>query len=837
MTRKKHQLIQNRPGDIMVEPESVEITRQEHEESVNLFLPLLPLKNVVILPKTIIPIIVGRPLSIKAVEYALKHNKALFITAQKDANIENPTIEDVYSHGTRSIILQVMRIPNGSLKILAEGITRAELTSFHPKEDFIEVQYVDLPTTSIEKTIELEAIWRQLHTLYQTYAQLNEKVPADLTELVKDPQDMDYISDTIVAHITNLTFDERQKILELANLKDRMLKVASYLKKEIDILQTEQRIRGRIQTQVEKSQREYYLTEQIKAIQKELGREDQSGEIESLRSKIKSLHLPKDVAQKTEKELKRLEQMPPLSSEAVVSRHYIDWIISLPWSKISKDTISIAQAEKLLNQSHAGLKKAKERILEFLAAKKFSKKLERSPIICLVGPPGVGKTSLGKSIAKSLGREFVRISLGGIRDEAEIRGHRRTYIGALPGKLIQAMKKGKTMNPVILLDEIDKMSRDLHGDPAAALLEVLDPEQNKTFIDHFLDIEYDLSQVMFIATANILEHIPYPLFDRLEIITLSGYTEEEKLAIAEEFLIPKNLHEYGLTKRQFKFPEPILRSLINQYTKEAGVRQLERLIAKLMRKSIQLLLKNEQQKSITITETLLKEWLGNVIFKKTSLNLKKERIGLATGLAWTEVGGDVLEIETSVLPGKGTVTLTGQLGDVMQESAHAALSYIRSRAGDLGLKASFYTVKDIHLHIPEGATPKDGPSAGITICVALVSALTDNPTKPEVAMTGEVTLQGRVLSIGGLKEKLLAAKQHDLTTVIVPQENFDDVQEIKREIDLGSLNLLFVKNVDEVLEAALVRKPFIEAKEKKNGKNKTNGKPLKRSTKINKEKQ
>lgn len=804
----------------MVEPEKIEQITLEQENLTNFMLPLLPLKNVVILPKTIIPIIVGRPLSIKAVEYALKHNKSLFITAQKDPNVENPALADVYTHGTRSTILQVMRIPNGSLKILAEGICRAELTSFHPQDEFIEVGYVDLNSSYTEKTVELEATWRQLNVLYQTYAQLNDKAPADLTESVKDIQDIDYITDTIVVHITNLSFDERQKILELADLKERMLKVAAYLKKEIDILQTEQRIRGRIQTSVEKGQREYYLTEQIKAIQKELGREDQTTEIESLRSKIKNLHLPKEVAQKTEKELKRLESMPPLSSEAVVSRHYIDWIISLPWVKTSKDTISLAQAEKLLNQTHAGLKRAKERITEFLAAKKFSKKLERSPIICLVGPPGVGKTSLAKSIAKSLGREFVRISLGGIRDEAEIRGHRRTYIGALPGKIIQAMKKGKTMNPVILLDEIDKMSRDLHGDPAAALLEVLDPEQNKTFVDHFLDIEYDLSQVMFIATANILEHIPYPLFDRLEIITLSGYTEEEKVSIAQEFLLPKNLQEYGLTKRQFILSENILRTIINQYTKEAGVRQVERVIAKLMRKAIQILLKDPAIKKVIVTEDLLKEWLGNVIFKKTTLNLKKERIGLATGLAWTEVGGDVLEIETSVLPGKGTVTLTGQLGEVMQESAHAALSYIRSRAADLGLKPSFYTAKDIHLHIPEGATPKDGPSAGITICVALVSALTQNSTKPDVAMTGEVTLQGRVLSIGGLKEKLLAAKQHDFKVVIAPQENFDDVQEIKKEINLGNLELVFVKNVDEVLEAALVNKPFNRSKKNsKNGKN------------------
>lgn len=775
-------------------------------------LPLLPLKNVVILPKSIIPIIVGRPISIKAVEYALKHNRSIFITAQKDGNVESPSEDDVFTHGTRSTILQVMRMPNGSLKILAEGLSRAVITKFEPAEEFINVTIEDLPTTSIDESLELEATWRQLQSLYSLYTTLNEKAPADIIRMVKTPQDMDYIADTIAVNISNLSFAERQAILELPDLKERMITLCAYLKKEIDLLQTEQRIQGRIQTQVEKSQREYYLTEQMKAIQKELGREDQAIEVEVLREKAKQVGLTKEAQEKVDKELRRLEQMPPLSSEAVVSRHYVDWMISIPWKKASKDTISLIQAEKILNESHAGLKKAKERIIEFLAAKKFSKSLERSPIICLIGPPGVGKTSLGRSIAQSLNREFVRISLGGIRDEAEIRGHRRTYIGALPGKIIQAMKKAKVINPVILLDEIDKMSRDIHGDPAAALLEVLDPEQNKNFVDHFLDVEYNLSQAMFIATANILDNIPYPLLDRLEIIHLSGYTEEEKFSIAKQFLIPNGLKEYGLTKTQFKLSDDLLKNIINLYTKEAGVRQLERVIAKLMRKVIQQLLEKPTQKSVTITAELAREWLGQPIFKKTSLNLKKDRIGLATGLAWTEVGGDVLEIETSVLPGKGTVTLTGQLGEVMQESAQAALSYIRSRALDLNLKPSFYASKDIHLHIPEGATPKDGPSAGITICVALVSSLTKIPTRQDVAMTGEVTLQGRILAIGGVKEKLLAAKQYGIKEVIVPQENYDDVQEILKEITLDDLSITFVKAMDEVLERAFIRNPLAQQK-------------------------
>lgn len=781
-----------------------ETVSAEHSQ----FLPLLPLKNVVILPKSIIPIIVGRPSSIQAVESALKKNKTLFITAQKESTIETPTFNDVFHIGTRSSILQVMRMPNGSLKILAEGICRARaLSHTDHSEGFMDVEYTDLPTSGTEQTVELEAIWRQLKSLYLTYTNLNEKAQSDLATVARNAEEMDYITDTIAVHI-NLSFDERQAILELIDLKERMLKLCSLLQKEIEILQTEQRIKGRIQTQVEQSQREYYLTEQMKAIQKELGREDQSAEIAQIRAKIKTLSLSADAQEKVEKELRRLEQMPPLSSEAVVSRNYIDWIVSLPWKKTTKDTISLMSAEKILNKQHAGLLKAKERIIEFLAAKKFSKTMERSPIICLVGPPGVGKTSLAHSIAQSLGREFVRISLGGVKDEAEIRGHRRTYIGALPGKIIQAMKKAKTMNPVILLDEIDKISRDVHGDPAAALLEVLDPEQNKNFVDHFLDLEYDLSKVMFITTANMIDGIPYPLFDRMEIIHLSGYTEEEKLQIAQDFLIPKNLKEYGLTNQQFKINEEMLRLVISQYTKEAGVRQLERTIAKLMRKAIQILLKNKELKSVVITKEKIKEWLGNPKFKKTSLAEREKRIGLATGLAWTEVGGDVLEIETTVISGKGGLTLTGQLGEVMQESAQAALSYIRSRASEFGLKSSFYTANDIHIHIPEGATPKDGPSAGIAMCTALISALTNDPIRNHVAMTGEITLQGRVLAVGGLKEKLLAAKQHGMKLVIVPKENSDDIEEILRDIDVKDLTIVYVNSMDEVIKHAFDTLPF-----------------------------
>ena len=783
----------------------------QHLETENQ-LALLPLKNVVILPKSITPIIAGRSKSIAAIEHALKHNKSIFITTQKDHSVEDPTEKDVFAHGVRSTILQVMRMPNGALKILAEGICRARIVDCQTTEQgFMQVTYDDLPTTNIQDSVELLAHWRQLKALYAAYAKLNEKMPTDLTSNTKTPQDIDYISDTIAVHL-NLTFLERQNVLELPDLKERVLKICTFIKREIEILQVQQKIQGHIQTSVEKNQREYYLTEQMKAINKELGREDQSAEINQLHDKVKGLGLSKEARTKVEKELRRLEQMPSLSSEAVVSRHYVDWITSLPWQKLSKDTIGLGQAEKILHKHHAGLQKAKERIIEFLAAKKFSKSLQRSPIICLVGPPGVGKTSLAKSIADAVGREFVRISLGGIKDESEIRGHRRTYIGALPGKIIQAMRKANTKNPVILLDEIDKMSRDLHGDPASALLEVLDPEQNKGFVDHFLDVEYDLSNVMFITTANIIEGIPYPLYDRMEIISLSGYTDDEKLEITRKFLIPKNLDEYALTTKQFSLPIEMIKIIISEYTKEAGVRQLERTVAKLMRKAIQVLLKDKKKKRITITPKLIKEWLGHPKFKKTSLNEKKDRVGLATGLAWTELGGDLLEIETSALPGKGGMTLTGQLGEVMQESAQAALSYIRSRNKELKLPRSFYTTKDIHVHIPEGATPKDGPSAGITMAVALVSALTDNPTKKDIAMTGEVTLQGRVLAVGGLKEKLLAAKQQGFKTVIIPHENYDDMQDILKETNLSDLNLVYVRHVDEVLKQAFASNPFTHIK-------------------------
>lgn len=800
-------------------------------------LALLPLKNVVILPRSIVPIMVGRTSSIQAVEYSLKKNKTLFITSQKDSEVENPTEKDVFTHGTRSTILQVTRMPKGTLKVIVEGICRAKMLNVTDSTNFISVECKDTQDDFVEQNdLEIEVLWRKIKTSYSNYAHQNSKIPpADLLENSKSIDEITKWIDTLSVHC-NLSFNERQYMLETSSLKDRMVKLLAVISRELEILETEERIKGRVQTQVEKSQREYYLTEQIKAIQKELGREDNFNEVTQIRNKIKTLGLSPDAADKVERELKKLEQMPPLSSEAVISRNYVDWIISLPWKKVTKDTISLEQAEKILDQNHAGLKKVKERIIEFLAAKKFSESFQRSPIICLVGPPGVGKTSLAKSIADSLEREFVRISLGGIKDEAEIRGHRRTYIGAMPGKIIQAMRKSHSLNTVILLDEIDKISSDYHGDPASALLEVLDPEQNKSFVDHYIEAEYDLSKVMFIATANHIDGIPYPLFDRMEIIKLSGYTDNEKEDIAKSFLITKNLKEYGLKVRQFKLPDEILKKIISGYTKEAGVRQLERVIAKLMRKSIQILLKDSKVKSVTINEKLLKEWLGNIKYKKISLDTG-QRIGLATGLAWTEVGGDVLEIEITILPGKGVLTLTGQLGEVMQESAHAALSYIRSRTDVLGLKNDFYANTDIHMHIPEGATPKDGPSAGITICTALVSALTKNPTKSDVAMTGEITLRGRVLPVGGLKEKILAASQHGIKTVLISQENKDDIDDLLKEEkfdeNYSQINISFVSDMDQVLKQALVNDPF-NIKSKTKSKTKTKTKKTK-STKTKKD--
>lgn len=798
---------------------------EQNAESI-LFLPVLPLKNVIALPKSIIPVIVGREISIKAVEHALKATKEIFVTAQKHPHIENPTINDLFSYGTRAVILQVAKLPNGTLKILIEGIARSKIVSIDESiTDFFAVHAEDQHSTGVLTAAESKALWRGLNTLFKEYASLNDKISQDVLNILHDLEDLDYLTDTIAVQV-QLDFEEKQEILEISNLKERAMKLSALLKNEIEILRAEESIKKRISSQIEKHQKDYYLNEQIRAIQKELGREDAQQEIDTYKDKAKKLKISAEAKEKIEYECKRLEQMQPSSPEAAISRNYIETLLALPWHKTSKDNVSIKDAEALLEKSHAGMKKPKERIIEFLAAKKFAKEqLTRSPIICLAGPPGVGKTSLAQSIAHALGRPMIRISLGGLRDEAEIRGHRRTYIGSMPGKIIQAMKKAHVINPVIVLDEIDKMSMDFRGDPSSAMLEVLDPEQNKSFSDHFLEIGYDLSQAMFVATANVIDNIPHPLLDRMEIVSLAGYTENEKLQIAQKFLLPKVLTEHGLKKTEVVVSPEILKKVIDGYTKEAGVRQIERLIAKIVRKSIQMRLEDSKLKKITITEEMITQWLGA---QKFNNNIKKseERIGVATGLAWTEVGGELLEIEVSVLKGKGALTLTGQLGEVMQESAHAALSYIRSRAHDFGLKEEFYSDSDIHIHLPEGSIPKDGPSAGIGLVVAITSALTKTPIAREVAMTGEVTLRGRVLPVGGLKEKLLAAARFGIKKVIVPLENKNDIQEFISELP-SDLLMIYADHMDQVLEHALTKK-LAPAPKKKSVKKKPSSKTTKK---------
>ncbi len=807
------------------------------KKGTQVFLPVLPLKNLVAMPKSIVPVVVGREVSIKAIEYAVSCNKEVFIAAQRSVEVEVPTPDDIYHYGTRGVILQVAKLPNGTLKILVEGISRSRIAQVVHTEKFIGVLAEDLISEPLEKTPETEALWRNLYDLFKEYIHLNEKLSSDLLALFRGAEDLDYLSDTVAVQMP-LDFAERQLLLEMVDTKDRALRMCVLLKREVEILKADKNIRKRVQSQVEKHQRDYYLTEQMRAIQRELGRDDFSQEIAELRKKAKKLKLSAEAFEKVEAELRRLEQMQPMSPEAAVGRNYVDWLLNIPWHQASKDTVSLLQAEKILDSSHAGMKKPKERVIEFLAARKFAKdNLKHAPILCLAGPPGVGKTSFAQSIADALGRPMVRISLGGLRDEAEIRGHRRTYIGAMPGKIMQAMKRVKVVNPVMVLDEIDKMSMDFRGDPSSALLEVLDPEQNKAFVDHFVEVEYDLSKVMFIATANVMDNVPYPLLDRMEVIYLSGYTEVEKLEIAKKFLIPKLLKEHALSEKQVVLSDVMLKKVVEDYTKEAGVRQLERSLAKILRKCIQKMLEHKKVSQVIVGEEELDAWLGVAHYRREDKK-RVDTVGVATGLAWTEAGGDILEIEVTVLKGKGALTLTGQLGEVMQESAQAAMSYLRSRAKDLGLKENFYSDLDVHVHVPEGAIPKDGPSAGITIATAITSALTKVPMRHDVAMTGEVTLRGRVLPVGGLKEKLLAASRLGITKVIVSASNAKDIKEFAHELD-KTLQISYVETMDEVIAQALVRSPFC-TEPKKNGKEKdgkdSEAKP-KKTTKKRKKKQ
>jgi ATP-dependent Lon protease len=800
--------------------EKIKVEKQIKNLGTVRFLPVLPLKNLAALPKSIIPVVVGRDVSIKAVEFAAKKNKEIFVSTQKSEKKEKPQLNDLYTVGTRATILQIARMPNGTFKILVEGICRARVLREDVSQgnDFIGAQIQDFLVEPLLDTAENQALWRHLFSLFKSYVALNDKISSEVLTMFKDFSDLDYLVDTIAVQLP-LDLAQRQEILEIDDLKQRALHVIILVEKEIEVLNAEKRIKKRVQGQIEKNQKDYYLNEQMRAIQKELGRQDYQQEIDKLRKESKKVGLSDEALEKVESELKRLEQMQPTSPEAAVSRNYIDWLLNLPWSKLTKDSIALEAAEKILNSTHAAMKKPKERIIEFLAAKKFAgSKLKKTPIICLSGPPGVGKTSLAMSIAESLGRKLVRISLGGMRDEAEIRGHRRTYIGALPGKIVQAMKKAGVLNPVIVLDEVDKMAMDFRGDPASALLEVLDPEQNNAFSDYFLEIDYDLSKVMFITTANVVDNIPFPLLDRMEVIELSGYTLEEKIKIVGEFLLPKLLKEYALKESQIEISQKLLVKVVEEYTKEAGVRQLERVFAKILRKAIQELLKDKKLKVVEITDKKVEDWLGAPRFKLPDRK-NLAHVGRVTGLAWTEVGGDILDIEVMILKGKGALTLTGQLGEVMQESAQAAMSYIRSRAKDLGLKEDFYSELDIHIHVPEGAIPKDGPSAGITIATAITSALTKIEVDKNVAMTGEITLQGRVLPVGGLKEKLLAAARLGIKKVIVSKENLDDIKEFEKELK-GQLEVVYVENVDEVLKHSFTVSPFKKTRKKSTTKKK-----------------
>ncbi|WP_022855914.1 endopeptidase La [Thermodesulfobacterium thermophilum] len=763
-------------------------------------LPLLPLREIVVFPNTVVPLFIGRAKSIIAIEKAYAGDKFIFLSAQKDAKIDNPTEEEIYKVGTICRILQLLKLPDGTLKILVEGLNRGRIVRFLDNTDFFMVE-VELKTEVLENDVETLALFKLCKESLEEYSSYNKKLNLDAVSNLLEIEDIAEFSDRLAA-ILNLKLEQKQKLLETISVKKRLEILLNYLRGEIEVIKTEARIRERVKKQMEKTQRDYYLQEQMKAIQKELGeREDGRKDLADLEKRIKKKKLPKEVADIVKKEFNKLSMMSPMSAEATVVRNYIDWLLSLPWYEKTKDNIDLEKVEILLNKNHYGLEKPKQRIIEHLAVQKLTKSI-KGPILCFVGPPGVGKTSLAKSIAEAIGRRFVRLSLGGVRDEAEIRGHRRTYVGALPGKIIQGMRKAGTINPLFCLDEVDKIGMDFRGDPAAALLEVLDPEQNFAFQDHYLEVAYDLSKVLFITTANSLHTIPAPLLDRMEIIELPGYTEEEKLEIAKNYLLPRQLSAHGLKPEMVPITEKALLEIIRRYTREAGVRNLEREIANLCRKIARDVAKNpEEFKPIKIGVSKLEKFLG-VPKYRYGIAEEKPQVGIATGLAWTETGGALLQIEAVIMPGKGNLQITGKLGEVMQESVQAAMSYVRSRALQLGLPLDFYRKIDIHVHVPEGAIPKDGPSAGITIATAIVSALLKIPVKNTVAMTGEITLRGRVLPIGGLKEKLLAAIRGGIKTVLIPKENEKDLKEINPKI-LKDLEVILVDNVDEVLKLAL----------------------------------
>ncbi len=767
--------------------------------------PLLPLRDIIVFPHMVVPLFVGREKSIAALKDAMAHkgpdDKAIILlAAQKKAKTNDPTPEDIFHFGTLGHVIQLLPLPDGTVKVLVEGMKRARVKRFVPNDPFFLVEAEEVAEPN-EKSVELEALVRSVHSVFEAFVKLNKRIAPEMLMQVATIDDPARLADTIVAQLS-LKLNDKQALLETELAAKRLEKLYELMQGEIEILQVEKKIRTRVKKQMEKTQKEYYLNEQMQAIQKELGERDEfKNEIQEIEEKLKSKRMSKEATLKVKKELKKLRMMSPMSAEATVVRNYIDWILSLPWYEETKDRLDVVEAEKVLNEDHYGLKKAKERILEYLAVQALVQKL-KGPILCFVGPPGVGKTSLAKSIARATGRKFVRLSLGGVRDEAEIRGHRRTYIGAMPGKLIQSLKKAGSNNPVFLLDEVDKMSTDFRGDPSSALLEVLDPEQNHNFNDHYLDLDYDLSKVMFICTANTMHNIPGPLQDRMEVIRIAGYTEMEKMSIAKRYLIPKEKEANGLADVSIEFTDLAIRTVTHRYTRESGVRSLEREIASVFRKVARDVLKNGKKDVVTLDKKLVMKYLG-VPKYRFGMAEREDQVGIVTGLAWTELGGELLTTEATVMPGKGKLIITGKLGEVMQESAQAAMSYVRSRAERFGIDKKFSENFDIHIHLPEGAIPKDGPSAGVTMATALVSALTRIPVRKDVAMTGEITLRGRVLPIGGLKEKALAAHRAGIKTVLIPKENKKDLREIPQKIR-KRMRIVTVEFVDDVLREALV---------------------------------
>ncbi len=789
-------------------------------------LPVLPLRDVVVYPHMVIPLFVGREKSINALDTAMQEDKKILLVAQKNAEIDDPSVNDIHEIGTLSTILQLLKLPDGTVKVLVEGAERVRVTSYEDTDAFFTAHVEVLSQERDEDDRELDVLTRSLLAMFDQYVKLNKKVPPEILTSLSGIEEPGRLADTIAAHMS-LKLDEKQKILEIISSHARLERLMVLIEGEIDIMQIEKRIRGRVKQQMEKSQREYYLNEQMKAIQKELGdMDDVPNELEELEQKIEKAGMSKEAKEKATSEMNKLKMMSPMSAEATVVRNYIDWLVGVPWKKRSKIRHDLAAAEDVLEEDHYGLEKVKERILEYLAVQQRVKKL-KGPILCLVGPPGVGKTSLGRSIARATGRKFTRMSLGGVRDEAEIRGHRRTYIGSLPGKIVQNLSKVAVRNPLFLLDELDKMSMDFRGDPSSALLEVLDPEQNYTFNDHYLEVDFDLSDVMFVATANTL-NIPGPLLDRMEVIRIPGYTEDEKINIAMRYLLPKQVESNGLKSAEISVSQNAIRDIVRYYTREAGVRNLEREISKICRKVVKELILHEKGKKVSVTPRNLEKYLGVKRFRY-GLAEDYDQVGQVTGLAWTEVGGELLTIEATVVPGKGKMIHTGQLGEVMQESIHAATTVVRSRSAALGIDPDFYQKFDIHVHVPEGATPKDGPSAGVGMCTALVSALTDIPVRSDVAMTGEITLRGEVLPIGGLKEKLLAAHRGGISIVLIPEENRKDLAEIPKNVK-EKLDIRPVRWIDQVLEVALQHQPTpleeADAKEPAKTKVKAKDKPL-----------